>query len=106
MSELLPPNPIPKDILEYLCRITIWVENKDYHTIGWKKGIKRISKISFYKHHINTPHTKNLQGDTLSIPKSYSAIDVLRQIRHALCHNAVTFDNKTKRIVLKKSKKN
>lgn len=104
MSKILPPSPLPVDVLEYLYRITVWIEEKDCHTKSWGKGIKLISKIAFIKHSKNTPYPNSLQNDTLFIPKNYSAKAILRQVRHALCHNAVTFDNKTGQIILKKSK--
>lgn len=108
MESILPNNPLPSDILDYLYRISIWHEkNKGQKNplVSWKKGIKKIKLINMHKLANFNMQTNSTPLNTLYLPSSYSAKDLLSQIRHALCHDDIEYDSNTEQIIIKKTNK-
>lgn len=99
-SVLLPKCNIPEDGLCFFYCLMNWVEQQKkskLHLIGWKKGQKFLTKLICIKFKPDGISTipKTIAENTLYVPISSSGIYVIRQLRHAFCHNALSYDEST-----------
>lgn len=97
---LLPKCNIPTDGLFFFYRLMNWVEQQKrskLHLIGWKIGQKLLRKLNCAKFKPDEIRTipKAVAENTLYVPISSSGIYVIRQLRHAFCHNALSYDEST-----------
>lgn len=98
-TNFLPVCSLPDDALKLFFRITIWSEaNKQVkkNTVKWGKGIKELNELSCKKLSAKEKFLvlKSMERNTLYVPKSYSAKDVIRQLRNAFCHNYISYKDK------------
>lgn len=97
---LLPKCNIPTDGLCFFYRLMNWVEQQKkskLHLIGWKTGQKLLTKLTCIKFKADgiSIMPKAMADNTLYVPISSSGIYVIRQLRHAFCHNALSYDEST-----------
>lgn len=88
---------IPEDGLRFFHGISNWVEQSktlNPHLVSWKYGHKALNKLTCLKskHGKNVEPPKILPYNTLYVPYFSSGLYVLRQIRHAFCHNDLIYD--------------
>lgn len=90
---------LPEDGLRLFHGLSNWVEKAKTSKpklIGWKDGIKQLTLLNCVKltrvEPMNIPAT--LAANTLYVPKKYCGQDVFRQLRHAFCHNGLSYNQK------------
>lgn len=106
---LLLSNNIPEEGLRFFHSLSNWVEQaKGTHPaiINWKKGQKQLSKIECIKPKNSGPIIvpRVLPKNTLYIPITSGGLSVIRQLRHAFCHNDLTYDEVSKQYEIKQTK--
>ncbi|MDE6492760.1 MAG: hypothetical protein K2L37_06405 [Lactobacillus sp.] len=96
-DSLMSSNDIPDEGLRFFHSLSNWVEQiKGSHPaiIKWKNGQRQLTKLQCIKpcqkESITLPHV--LPDNTLFIPISSGGLSVIRQLRHAFCHNGLTYD--------------
>lgn len=110
MDELpFPPNDLPPDGLIFFHKLTNWYENnKSAIFYNWGKKSKKLKKLQFVRpekgEKLELP--KELAKDTLYLPKfNYGAKKVIENIRHAFCHNGISYDKANKQYIIRETKK-
>ncbi len=87
---------IPEDGLRFFHGLSNWTEQHKTtpNLISWKQGQKALTKLTCVKSkhgkHVELPNT--LPCDTLYVPSFSFGLYVLRQLRHAFCHNDLVYD--------------
>jgi len=92
---------IPEEGLRFFHGISNWVEQsktQNPHLVSWKHGHKALNKLTCLKskHGKVVEPPKTLPCNTLYVPYFSSGLYVLRQIRHAFCHNGLIYDKASK----------
>ena len=110
LKKLLPPIPFPDEVLQFLYRVSLWVEKnkkRKMHINNWRKTAKKLRPIfclqkAQQKEKLNIP--KKLPPNTLYVPHYFSGYNMLCQLRNAFCHNQLSYDKKTKLIEVRNEK--
>lgn len=91
---------LPEDALRFFHGLSNWVESskkRGLKLIGWKDGQKKLSKIHCIKPKKNEPLIvpPKMEDNTLYIPTKSGGLNVISNIRHAFCHNGLSYDQNT-----------
>ncbi len=99
---------IPQDGLRFFHGLSNWVEQSKVsrpHLIGWKKGQKQLVKLKCIK-----PRQKEsfvapsvVPDNSIYVPISSCGMFVIKNLRHAFCHNDLTYDETTKQYEVKET---
>ena len=91
---------LPEEGLRFFHGLANWLEKakKEKPQLpSWKKGNRLLTRLSCYKPKQGTPLEvpEEYAINTLFLPTKSSGLYALQQIRHAFCHNNLTFDEET-----------
>ena len=107
-TDLIPISNFPKEDLRLFHGIANWVEeskNNKPKLISWRKGIQQVKNLSCQKpkqkEKLKIPEI--IPDNTLFIPVYMGGKDVIKQIRHAFCHAALSYDENSKDYTIKVS---
>ena len=107
MNEIQYSN-FPEDALRFFHGLTNWVEDakrRKPKLISWRAGAKRLTQLCCVKPKPKEPLIipAVVPKNTLYIPTSMGALDVLRHIRHAFCHNDIVYNANSKEYTIKRT---
>ena len=106
----ITPSVLPEEGLRFFHGLTNWVEQcKACKTKyeSWKKGQRYVTKAKYIKpkkgEELVVPIP--MPCNTIYLPLSSSARDLLRNVRNAFCHNDLTYDESTQQYQIKQTDK-
>ena len=101
----IPISNLPEDGLRFFHSLSNWVEASKTtkpHVASWRKGQRLLKQLTCIKpkqgKQIVLPET--MPDNTLYVPSNSHAYFILRQLRHAFCHNGIIYDETTKQYKL------
>ena len=91
---------LPEEGLRFFHGLANWLEktkNEKKELPSWKQGNRLLTRLSCYKPKQGTPMVvpEKCNINTLYIPTRSCGLYVLKQLRHAFCHNNLTYDEET-----------
>ncbi|MDO4319345.1 MAG: hypothetical protein Q4C34_02100 [Bacteroidales bacterium] len=100
---------IPEEGLCFFHTLANWVEEKKKgcKLIKWKTGQEKLKKLTCIriKQNAIVDITLDMQAETLYVPARMGALFVIKQIRHAFCHNNIKYDDKTGEYIIMRTNK-
>ena len=101
---------LPEEGLRFFHGLSNWVElSKKYklQLIGWKQGNKKLSYLHCVKPKRKEPLIipPHLEDNTLYVPINSNGFKVICQLRHAFCHNALSYDKDSNQLKIEMTDK-
>lgn len=100
---------LPEDALRFFHGLSNWVEQQKRSKsklILWEDGIKDFKALSWTKAKkgqkicVNSPIPEN----TLFLPYRCSGFHAIKQLRHAFCHNGISYDKESTKFTITNTK--
>lgn len=100
---------LPNDMVQTLSDILSWVEadkQEKQNVLPSRKARKSLSGVEIVrKKKIEVPQSPDsTQPNTLYVPLTYPGWQILRQIRNAFAHNALSYDNDSNQLIISRNK--